>query len=518
MLSVGMLINNRYRIVNRLNQGGFGEVFTVCDRQDRHHSKVIKVLDPDKFCDSEKDKAIELFQREAQVLSELNHPGIPKVTADGYFTFVCGQKTLHCLVMPKIAGENLLDWLKNKANQANQPISSSLAIDWLTQILEICQYLHQHHYFHRDIKPANIMLQPNGKLVLIDFGAVRKISNTYLGKFAEEREHTVLMSLEDYTPIEQINGKAVPQSDFFAIARTMVHLLTGIAPHCWPENDCTGELIWRDRALQVPDALADLLDEMMALFPRERPASCQIILTRLKKLQFGNYSGFSKLYHWLFMLVMAKFGKFKPAIAIALSVMILTTIGGNFVTTQLAIKLNQRGVKYYNSNELKFAEYFYQISTWLKPDYGKAFYNLGSLYEDRDEIEAAIIEYDRAIKYQVAAAYNNRSRLYLLDGNCQAAAELLLKGLEIATKEPVKYALLTNLGRAKLCARAYQEAPAYLQVAIALDRDRPEAYCFLEPVLEHLGVETSQGLTECPVDFSNLPELEKLLTPNQSQQ
>ena len=79
MLSVGMLINHRYRIVNRLNQGGFGEVFTACDEQYRHKCKVIKVLDPDKFGESEQQKAIDLFQREAQVLRELNHPGIPQV-------------------------------------------------------------------------------------------------------------------------------------------------------------------------------------------------------------------------------------------------------------------------------------------------------------------------------------------------------------------------------------------------------------------------------------------------------
>ncbi len=285
MLSTGMLVQNRYRIVEKLGSGGFSEVFAVRDEKYCHQVqviKVLKVLNLENFPASEKDKAIALFQREAQVLSKLNHPGIPKVEPPGYFTIENDRKTIHCLVMEKIIGENLLNWLEQRDRQ---PIASSLAIDWLKQLLEILQELHQNHYFHRDIKPENIMLQPNGKLVLIDFGGVRQINNTYLVKLGEDREHTRLMSPEGYTPIEQMNGKAVPQSDFFALGRTMVHLLTGIVPINLPENETTGDLIWRDRASEIPDKLADLLDEMMALFPRERPSSTEVILSRLNDLE-----------------------------------------------------------------------------------------------------------------------------------------------------------------------------------------------------------------------------------------
>lgn len=124
------------------------------------------------------------------------------------------------------------------------------------------------------------MLKPDGQLVLIDFGTVRQVTNTYLAKVGGGREVTGIVS-PGYTPLEQVNGKAVPQSDFYALGRSFVYLLTGKHPIDFAEDSQTGALSWRDSAPQVSQGLVNLIDDLMAPFPGKRPLSTQEILQRL---------------------------------------------------------------------------------------------------------------------------------------------------------------------------------------------------------------------------------------------
>lgn len=270
------LVEGRYRVIQRLGKGGFGQTFEVEDVRQEGTKKVLKILLTDY------EKAICLFQREAEVLKKLNHPGIPKVEADGYFQLcrLNSEKPLHCLVMEKIEGINLKEWLNNRHHQ---PLSQKQAIAWLKQLAEILQQVHQSNYFHRDIKPSNIMLRPDNQLVLIDFGAVREATETYLHKLAG-RDGTVIIS-HGYTPPEQADGRAVSKSDFYALGRTFIHLLTGIHPHDLPENPQTGQLNWRNSAPQVSPELATLINDLMAPFSGNRPKNAQEILQRLEEIE-----------------------------------------------------------------------------------------------------------------------------------------------------------------------------------------------------------------------------------------
>ncbi len=266
-----LLIDERYRVLSVLGQGGFGKTFEVRDRDGTR--KVLKVLT------YTEPKGVELFQKEANVLQRLKHPGLPKVEPDGYFTFKPNDTTnsLHCLVMEKIEGKNLQQWLEH---QNHQPIDSQLAIDWLTQLTEILNLVHNQNYFHRDIKPQNIMCRSNGKLVLIDFGAVREFTETVQRTNGE----VTRISSAGYTPPEQKNGKAEPRSDFFALGRTFVYLLTAQQPINLQEDPRSGKLIWRTLATQVSKPVADLVDDLMAHFPNGRPKDTQVLLQRLVKM------------------------------------------------------------------------------------------------------------------------------------------------------------------------------------------------------------------------------------------
>jgi len=268
------LINDRYLLIKRLGEGGFAKTFEV---QDKGFPKVLKVLHR-KF--NNHPKAVELFQREARVLSQLNHPGIPQVESDGYFKTCLGKNTelSHCIVMEKIDGQSLDSWLKH-----NHKLSEHRAIGWLEQLLDLLKVLHHQQLIHRDIKPSNMILRSDGKqIALIDFGGVREIVNDNLSN--PMKEGTALAS-PGYVPPEQADGRASFKSDFFSLGRTFVHLLTGKHPSSLDRDFETGKLIWREDANEVSQSLADLLDWMMEPDQTKRPKESSDILSGLQSLK-----------------------------------------------------------------------------------------------------------------------------------------------------------------------------------------------------------------------------------------
>jgi serine/threonine protein kinase len=272
-----LLLEGRYRVMRLLGEGGFAKTYEVSDRTSI--PKVLKVLTKNQ------SKAVEQFQREAEVLTRLNHPGIPQGEESFIFFPQNSQELVHCLVMEKIEGENLLEWLKNRDNR---PISERQAVDWLTQLANTLHEVHQQQLIHRDIKPSNIMIKPDGQLVLIDFGIAREITETYEQEKAAGQVTKTIS--EGYSPLEQVNGSAVPQSDFFALGRTFVHLLTGMHPvnigDQYRHDPYTDELEdWRDKAPQLSPQLADFIDQLMARPFQKRPPNTQAILEQLVEIE-----------------------------------------------------------------------------------------------------------------------------------------------------------------------------------------------------------------------------------------
>ncbi|NEO70460.1 serine/threonine-protein kinase [Moorena sp. SIO3H5] len=273
-----LLLQGRYRVMRLLSdQSGFGKVYEAYNGA---VPKILKVLKPEH---NSKSKIIELFRQEAAVLSKLTHPGIPQIEPEGYFQFFPrhSKEPLYCIIMEKIDGLNLKQWMRQ---QGNHPILETQALKWLKQIVEILHLVHQQNYFHRDIKPENIMLRANGQLVLIDFGTARELTYTYLAEIGGGGSVTKISS-HGYTPPEQEKGYAVPQSDFYALGRTFVYLLTGKSVTDQsvydPLND---QFHWRDHAPQISDQLADFIDSLMAPTAAARPQKTQQILNNLANI------------------------------------------------------------------------------------------------------------------------------------------------------------------------------------------------------------------------------------------
>lgn len=257
-----------YRVMRLLSdKTGFGKVY---DGYEQDKPKILKILKHDLNYDT---KAVELFQQEASVLGQLQHPGIP--TVDGYFQYQTRNNLpLHCIAMEKIDGPNLEGWLQQ---QQNRPISEEQAIAWLKQIVEILVLVHNKQYLHRDIKPSNIMIRPNGQLVLIDFGTARALTQSYIANVSKGSGSYTSISSSGYSAPEQINGQAVPQSDFFALGRTFVFLLTGKHP-LEMYDAYKNELKWRDFTKNISPAFLNLIDWLMAREINNRPNSVQDIL------------------------------------------------------------------------------------------------------------------------------------------------------------------------------------------------------------------------------------------------
>ena len=215
------------------------------------------------------------LQKTAEVLQQLNHPGIPKVDKNGYFIYFPRKQTspLYCLVMEKIEGVNLLEYL---AKQDNQPIDEILSLKWLRETIDILQQIHSHNLLHLHINPTNILVKPDGNLAIIGFGNLHSSENIA------------------YIPPEQINDSPVPQSDFFALGRVFAFLLTGKEAASnidIYESDLSNKLgsqlnniSWRNYTQQISPQLTDLLDAMMASAPIQRPADTEEILRRLANL------------------------------------------------------------------------------------------------------------------------------------------------------------------------------------------------------------------------------------------
>lgn len=304
------MILHRYEVKKQLSsEGNFSLIFIVIDHQQNNTEKILKVLNFANYI-TRNPKIIELFKREYQALCALNifqHPGIPKVDNDGYLEFTHNHQILYCIVMEKIAGANLKNWLQKHRN--NQGISEERAINWMRQLLDILNHIHP-GYLHRDIKPDNIILRTNGQLVLIDFGAVKEI--THRTQFPSNAISNTTIGTLGYTSPEQNNysgefNEQLPyQSDYFSLGRTFVHLLTGKAPHELENKD--SKLIWRNKCSQkISNEFKNLIDWMMEYDYKNRPKNTQEILDSLYEIDISKrkyWKAFISLWYVLISVIL----------------------------------------------------------------------------------------------------------------------------------------------------------------------------------------------------------------------
>jgi eukaryotic-like serine/threonine-protein kinase len=213
MLTPETVLQNRYRIIRQLGQGGMGAVYEAIDERLDTTIALKETLFGD-------ERLRKQFEREARLLARLHHPALPRVS--DHFDESEGQ----FLVMQFIPGHDLSEMIASRRG----PFPVDQVLSWADQLLDALDYLHtqEPQIIHRDIKPQNLKLTSRGQIILLDFGLAK-------GQTSEVSRVTTSASIFGYTPnyapLEQVQGLGTdPRSDIYSLSATLYHLITGVKP------------------------------------------------------------------------------------------------------------------------------------------------------------------------------------------------------------------------------------------------------------------------------------------------
>lgn len=270
------LLNNRYQIVDAIASGGFGETFLGEDTQMPSRRRcAIKRLKPK----AEQARVYPIiqdrFRREAIALEKLGETGdrIPRLYA--YFE----EDGRFYLVQEWIEGEILTNRVLRQGS-----FSESEVRNLLLDLLPVLDTIHGNGLIHRDIKPDNIILRhPDGKPVLIDFGAVKETMGTVLNSRGNPTP-SLAIGTPGFMPSEQAAGHPFFASDIFSVGVTAIYLLTGKTPQELPVDGNTAELQWRELVPEIDPEFAAILDRAIRFHPGDRFSCAREMLDALKQL------------------------------------------------------------------------------------------------------------------------------------------------------------------------------------------------------------------------------------------
>jgi len=267
------LLNNRYRILQTLGAGGFGNTFLAEDTYMPSGRKcVIKQLKPMTHDPQTYQQVKERFQREAAVLEELgeNNSQIPRLFA--YFS----ESGQFYLVQEWIEGDTLTQIVEREGRLNDGQVKAILL-----SLLPVLDYVHSCHIVHRDLKPDNVIVRRrDGLPVLIDFGAVKEAIKTVVHSQANSTP-SIVIGTPGFMAAEQAAGRPRYASDLYSLGLIAVFLLTGKLPQTLETDTRTGEILWRRDAPNCHSHLATVIDQAIRFHPRDRFADAKEMLEAL---------------------------------------------------------------------------------------------------------------------------------------------------------------------------------------------------------------------------------------------
>jgi outer membrane protein assembly factor BamB/tRNA A-37 threonylcarbamoyl transferase component Bud32 len=215
-LETGVILFNRYQIQDVIGIGGMGSVYRA---RDLHFPNVIKLVAVKEMINNAPDPLvrktiIQNFEREANILVTLNHVAIPQI-----FDFFSIDERSY-LVLEYVHGKDLEAVLQEN----NGPIHEDNVMAWAIELCDVLEYLHSYKpepIIFRDMKPSNVMINQQGRIVLVDFGIAKNFKTGQKG---------TMIGTEGYSPPEQYRGEATPVADVYALGATLHHLLTNRDP------------------------------------------------------------------------------------------------------------------------------------------------------------------------------------------------------------------------------------------------------------------------------------------------
>ncbi|MBG1243659.1 serine/threonine-protein kinase [Nostoc sp. NZL] len=274
-----LLLDGRYVPMKLLGRGGFGAAFLARDRRiPGMRQCVVKQFQPSgNLTLNQLQQAQLMFEREAEVLAQLgnDHEQIPDLFA--FFPVIVNslqpgqQDQFFYLVQEYIDGQNLEEELVQQGKFSEQQV-----LEVLQEILKVLKFVHHRGIIHRDIKPSNIMRRRDGRLFLLDFGAVKQVTNAALGSAASS---TGIYSMGFAPPEQMAGGQVFPSTDLYALAVTLITLLTN-QEAVQLFDAYSNQWKWRTQVTVSP-RLADILDKMLLPAANQRFQSAQEVLDAL---------------------------------------------------------------------------------------------------------------------------------------------------------------------------------------------------------------------------------------------
>lgn len=260
-LPFGTVLQSRYQIVQLLGQGGFGRTYLAQDQGRFNERCAVKEFLPQQGEDHFSSKSTELFQREATILYQIQHPQIPQFRA----TFEVEGRLF--LVQDYVEGHSYRELLHQRRLQ-NATFSEAEVRQFLQQMLPVLAHIHAKGIIHRDISPDNILLRNQDRLpVLIDFGVVKEVVTRV--QMAGATYHATTVGKPGYAPSEQMqSGRAYPSSDLYALAVTAIVLLSSREPQDI-FDDVNLTWYWHSYA-DVSPGLTQVLDKATSYRPGDR--------------------------------------------------------------------------------------------------------------------------------------------------------------------------------------------------------------------------------------------------------
>ncbi len=275
-----LALKERYLVTRPLGKGGFGATFLAVDSQlPGQPPCVIKQLRPNSQSPSILKMARELFEREAFTLGKIgNHPQIPRLL--DYFE----EGENFYLIQEYVEGETLKQEFERRRQFTEEEVRQLLM-----EMLPALGFIHENGVIHRDVKPANIIRRKiDGRLVLIDFGAVSTQMNRALPVTEEEDPGGLLTNFAigtpGFAPPEQMAMRPVYSSDIYAMAMTCLYLMTGRSPKDFGHDPYTGEVNWRSQ-VQLSPGLTAIFEKMLHPSTTLRYRSAEEVLRALEALQ-----------------------------------------------------------------------------------------------------------------------------------------------------------------------------------------------------------------------------------------
>lgn len=263
MLEIGSLVDGKYKVLNQIGKGGMSVVYLAMNEK-ANKQWAIKEVRKDGVKDFEVVK--QGLVMETNLLKELRHPHLPAIIdvieTDGTFL----------IVMDYIEGKPLSDALTE-----NGALPQEMVIDWAKQLCDVLGYLHTRKpaVIYRDMKPANVMLKPDGKITLIDFGTARKFKETNIAD-------TTCLGTIGYAAPEQFGGENQRQTDartdIYCLGSTLYHLVTGHNP-CEPPYEMYPIRYWNSN---LSEGLEKIILKCTQKNPDDRYQSCDELLYDLE--------------------------------------------------------------------------------------------------------------------------------------------------------------------------------------------------------------------------------------------